>query len=270
MLSTASPVIPCPPRRQTWSNSRQSNSQRIATGSRPSTYHYSVRDWLQGDPGLVDPPPERRQGRNKDWQHHLFNRDVISMPDAWEYPWYAAWDLAFHMIPFADIDPAFAREQLALFLREWYMHPNGQLPAHRVAPDLPQLLRREPSCRVPHRFETTVHPRGGGRRTRPPADAPLSARRRRPKTLPRNRDALCPRPPFPGPGPVLRVLPRRPLPGLRGTPPDRLDRPRGQPPAATAGEGTTDRVSGGTGAPQPRPGQGRGPRLIRSRKPGSR
>lgn len=93
-------------------------------------YHYSVKDWLQGDPEIATPPQSRWNGRNKNWQSNLFNRDVISMPDKWEYPWYAAWDLAFHMIPFARIDPNFAKEQLDLILREWYMHPNGQIPAY--------------------------------------------------------------------------------------------------------------------------------------------
>ena len=92
-------------------------------------YHYSVRDWLKGDDAVAPAPKERLKGRNVDWDH-LFNKEVISMPDKWEYPWYAAWDLAFHMIPFADIDPHFAKEQLILFLREWYMHPNGQMPAY--------------------------------------------------------------------------------------------------------------------------------------------
>jgi hypothetical protein len=92
-------------------------------------YHYVVRDWLEGDPAPVPAPPGRRAGRNADWGH-LHNRDVVSMPDKWEYPWYAAWDLAFHMIPFAALDPHFAKEQLVLFLREWYMHPNGELPAY--------------------------------------------------------------------------------------------------------------------------------------------
>jgi len=95
-------------------------------------YHYSVHDWLRGDPGIISPPAERLAGRNHEWEH-LFNRDVISMPDKWEYPWYAAWDLAFHMIPFARIDPDFAKKQLTLFLREWYMHPNGQIPAYEWA-----------------------------------------------------------------------------------------------------------------------------------------
>ncbi len=92
-------------------------------------YHYVVETWLHGDPGCPAPPIERLHGRNNDWVH-IFNADVISMPDKWEYPWYAAWDLSFHMIPFATIDPEFAKTQLSLFLREWYMHPNGQLPAY--------------------------------------------------------------------------------------------------------------------------------------------
>ena len=95
-------------------------------------YHYEVTAWLQGDPAQPIPPPERLNGRNHDWKH-LYNRDVISMPDKWEYPWYAAWDLAFHMLPFAQLDPAFAKEQLILILREWYMHPNGQIPAYEFA-----------------------------------------------------------------------------------------------------------------------------------------
>jgi hypothetical protein len=92
-------------------------------------YHYDVRTWLEGGP---PPPDERWQGRNKDWTH-LYNDDIISMPDKWEYPWYAAWDLAFHCIPLALADPDFAKEQLILLLREWYMHPNGQLPAYEWA-----------------------------------------------------------------------------------------------------------------------------------------
>jgi hypothetical protein len=95
-------------------------------------FHYDVAAWLDGDPAQPPPPRERLTGRNHDWRH-LYNRDVVSMPDKWEYPWYAAWDLAFHMIPFARIDPHFAKEQLILFLREWYMHPNGQLPAYEFA-----------------------------------------------------------------------------------------------------------------------------------------
>lgn len=95
-------------------------------------YHYVVKDWLEGDPAQPMPPSERRAGRNHDWGH-LYNRDVLSMPDKWEYPWYAAWDLAFHMIPFATIDSYFAKEQLVLLLREWYLHPNGQMPAYEFA-----------------------------------------------------------------------------------------------------------------------------------------
>ncbi|HEX2712128.1 MAG TPA: hypothetical protein VHM88_07890, partial [Candidatus Acidoferrales bacterium] len=95
-------------------------------------YHYDVRVWLEGDPGNPPPPPGREHGRNSAWKH-LYNADVISMPDKWEFPWYAAWDLAFHCIPLAQIDPDFAKEQLILLLREWYMHPNGQLPAYEWA-----------------------------------------------------------------------------------------------------------------------------------------
>ena len=92
-------------------------------------YHYIVDDWLEGDPSAPAPPPGRKRGRNREWKH-LYCRDVISMPDKWEYPWFAAWDLAFHVVAFARIDPDFAKEQLTLFTREWYMHPNGQLPAY--------------------------------------------------------------------------------------------------------------------------------------------
>ncbi len=96
-------------------------------------YHYEVERWLRGDPTSdVDPPPERWRGRNHDWTH-LYNADVMSMPDKWEYPWYAAWDLAFHCIPIALVDPDFAKAQLILLLREWFMHPNGQLPAYEWA-----------------------------------------------------------------------------------------------------------------------------------------
>ena len=93
-------------------------------------YHYSVELWLDGDPAQPDPP--RTRGRNRDWRH-LYNLDVLSMPDKWEYPWYAAWDLAFHMIPTAMLDPEWAKRQLVLLLREWYMHPNGQIPAYEWA-----------------------------------------------------------------------------------------------------------------------------------------
>jgi hypothetical protein len=95
-------------------------------------YHYDVKAWLEGDAAGPPPAKERLHGRNKDWTH-LYNDDIISMPDKWEYPWYAAWDLAFHCIPLSIIDPDFAKEQLILLLREWYMHPNGQLPAYEWA-----------------------------------------------------------------------------------------------------------------------------------------
>src|SRR5215469_10353757 len=95
-------------------------------------YHYDVHTWLEGDPAGPKPPAERWKGRNKDWTH-LYNDDIVSMPDKWEYPWYAAWDLAFHCIPLALVDPDFAKDQLVLLLREWYMHPNGQLPAYEWA-----------------------------------------------------------------------------------------------------------------------------------------
>lgn len=97
-------------------------------------FHYVVDDWLKGDPQQPPPPASRLHGRNTEWRH-LYARDVISMPDKWEYPWFAAWDLAFHMIPFARIDGAFAKQQLGLFLREWYMHPSGKLPAYEFGFD---------------------------------------------------------------------------------------------------------------------------------------
>jgi hypothetical protein len=92
-------------------------------------FHYDVERWLAGDPGQPTPPPQRLGSRNSDWPH-LDNRDVISMPDPWEYPWYASWDLAFHCVALAHLDPAFAKRQLILLGREWYMHPSGQLPAY--------------------------------------------------------------------------------------------------------------------------------------------
>ena len=97
-------------------------------------YNYVVRDWLDGDPAMPAPPPERKHGRNANWRH-VFADDVLSMPDTWEYPWYAAWDLAFHVIPFGLIDSDFAKAQLVTLTREWYMHPNGQLPAYEWAFD---------------------------------------------------------------------------------------------------------------------------------------
>jgi len=95
-------------------------------------YHYVVEQWLDGDPAFPPPPPERKHGRNHNWTH-LYNADVVSMPDKWEYPWYASWDLAFHCVPLALVDCDFAKEQLILLLREWYMHPNGKLPAYEWA-----------------------------------------------------------------------------------------------------------------------------------------
>lgn len=95
-------------------------------------YHYSVELWLKGDPGSPPPPQSRKRGRNRDWQQ-LYALDVLSMPDKWEYPWFAAWDLAFHCIPIAMIDPEWAKRQLILLLRDWYMHPNGQIPAYEWA-----------------------------------------------------------------------------------------------------------------------------------------
>lgn len=95
-------------------------------------YNYVVEDWLKGDPAEPTPPPERKHGRNHNWIH-LYNDDVLSMPDKWEYPWFAAWDLAFHTVPLVMIDPDFAKRQLILLTREWYMHPNGQIPAYEWA-----------------------------------------------------------------------------------------------------------------------------------------
>ncbi len=95
-------------------------------------YNIDIPRWLAGDPGQVPPPNSRKSGRNHGWES-LNNEDIISMPDKWEYPWYAAWDLAFHCVPLAMVDPTFAKSQLLLFLREWYMHPNGQIPAYEWA-----------------------------------------------------------------------------------------------------------------------------------------
>jgi hypothetical protein len=92
-------------------------------------YPYRVRAWLDGDPGQPPPPPGHRRGRNSGWRH-LDSFDVLAMPDPWEYPWFAAWDLAFHTVPWAHLDPAFAKYQLLVLLREWFLHPNGALPAY--------------------------------------------------------------------------------------------------------------------------------------------
>jgi hypothetical protein len=95
-------------------------------------FYYDVPEWLEGDETQVSPPAARQRGRNSEWVH-LNNADIISMPDKWEYPWYAAWDLAFHCIPLALLDVEFAKQQLVLLTREWYMHPNGQIPAYEWA-----------------------------------------------------------------------------------------------------------------------------------------
>src|SRR5215469_5201265 len=92
-------------------------------------YHYIVEQWLKGDPAFPLPPEQRKHGRNFEWRH-LYNERVMSMPDKWEYPWYASWDLAFHCIPLALVDPHFAKSELDLIVREWYQHPNGQVPAY--------------------------------------------------------------------------------------------------------------------------------------------
>jgi len=95
-------------------------------------FHFVVKQWMDGDNSCTPPPEARKTGRNSNWKH-MYNADVVSMPDKWEYPWYAAWDLAFHCAAFAHIDATFAKEQLLLMLREWYMHPNGQIPAYEWA-----------------------------------------------------------------------------------------------------------------------------------------
>ena len=95
-------------------------------------FYFDIPEWINGDSAQISPPGQRRYGRNREWMH-LNNADIISMPDKWEYPWYAAWDLAFHTVSLALIDPEFAKEQLVLLTREWYMHPNGQIPAYEWA-----------------------------------------------------------------------------------------------------------------------------------------
>ena len=128
-------------------------------------YYFDVRSWLNGDPAQPAPPRERKRGRNADWTH-LNNADIISMPDKWEYPWYAAWDLAFHCIPLALVDGDFAKRQLDLLTREWYMHPNGQLPAYEWAfDDVNPPVHAWATWRVfqidrKHRRETNEHDHG--------------------------------------------------------------------------------------------------------------
>ena len=161
-------------------------------------YHYVVKDWLNGDPNQPTPPDQRKNGRNREWGH-LYNADVISMPDKWEYPWYAAWDLAFHCVPLALVDSDFAKEQLMLMVREWYMHPNGQLPAYEWAfGDVNPPVHAWAAWRV---YKIEKKRRGVGDRVFPPAHLPQAAsqlhlvgkpkRRRRtqcvPGRLPRSR-----------------------------------------------------------------------------------
>ncbi len=113
-------------------NGEQSAIQRQAFAGllwNKQFYHYIVEQWLDGDPGQPVPPEERQFGRNSEWRH-LYNERVMSMPDKWEYPWYASWDLAFHCLPLALVDVNFAKSQLDLIVREWYQHPNGQIPAY--------------------------------------------------------------------------------------------------------------------------------------------
>jgi len=121
--------LPYPPESEEFRVMRQAQAGLLWS---KQFYSYEVTRWLKGDPGQPPPPPGRQHGRNWDWTH-VFNRDVLSMPDTWEYPWYAAWDLAFHTVELARIDPALAKSQLELLVREWYMHPNGQLPAYEFA-----------------------------------------------------------------------------------------------------------------------------------------
>jgi len=122
--------LPYPPESEEFRIMRQAQAGLLWS---KQFYNYQVERWLKGDPGQPPPAPQRQKcGRNWDWPH-VFNRDVLSMPDTWEYPWFAAWDLAFHTVELARIDPAFSKGQLELLLREWYMHPNGQIPAYEFA-----------------------------------------------------------------------------------------------------------------------------------------
>jgi hypothetical protein len=120
-------VLPAPPNAEHARIARQALAGLLWS---KQFYHYVVQQWLEGDPGQPPPPPGRGGG-NRDWMH-LYNFDILCVPDKWEYPWYAVWDLAFHMVPMARLDPEFAKSQLLLFLREWYMHPSGALPAYEL------------------------------------------------------------------------------------------------------------------------------------------
>ena len=122
-------MIPYPPESEEFRITRQAQAGLIWS---KQFYCYEVTRWLKGDPGQPPPPPGRAEGRNHDWPH-IFNRDVLSMPDNWEYPWFAAWDLAFHTVELARMDATLAKTQLTLLLREWYMHPNGQIPAYEFS-----------------------------------------------------------------------------------------------------------------------------------------
>jgi Glycosyl hydrolase family 63 C-terminal domain len=125
-------------------------------------YHFNIHQWLEGDPAQPVPPQQRRKGRNREWKH-LHNTDIISMPDKWEYPWYAAWDLCFHAVAFMPIDPGFSKSQLVLLTREWYMHPNGQLPAYEWAfSDVNPPVQAWASWRV-YRGEQRFHKKTGDR-----------------------------------------------------------------------------------------------------------
>jgi hypothetical protein len=121
-------------------------------------YHYIVDQWLDGDPAQPMPPNERKTGRNSGWRH-LYNASVMSMPDKWEYPWYASWDLAFHCIPLALVDPHFAKGQLDLIVREWYQHPNGHIPAAAERHGRPRLPRDHFSQNA-HRLHLVGEPQG--------------------------------------------------------------------------------------------------------------
>ncbi len=133
-IAPAKPQSKTRNRKQDAGNDHQNILRQALAGMLWSKQYYNIDmpRWLEGDPGQLPPPESRRTGRNSHWRT-LNNEDIISMPDKWEYPWYAAWDLAFHCVSLAVVDAEFAKSQLILFLREWYMHPNGQLPAYEWA-----------------------------------------------------------------------------------------------------------------------------------------
>ena len=126
-------------------------------------YYFNVHQWLTGDPNQPKPPDQRRKGRNKEWKH-VNNADIISMPDKWEYPWFAAWDLCFHAVAFMAIDPGFSKSQLLLLTKEWYMHPNGQIPAYEWSfSDVNPPVHAWATWRV-YRGEQRFHQVGGDRK----------------------------------------------------------------------------------------------------------